>query len=224
MTPMPTARSLAAAVLVFLAACSRSGTLYGDILVQTPSGSLDRAARITVLAVPATEAFEREWASAVAAFQFEVGPARQAQKAATTSAEEVRLAWDKSLAARGSGRTCASRRVRLSWMSTQNRQAWSQVLAAEDRLFKVKRRVWEIARKHDLLAVALLDRHTAQRVLTDEKGHYVLAGVPGGKGYLYARFPAGERTLVWFHAVEMRGRPQQVDLTEANIGGWPFVP
>jgi hypothetical protein len=70
----------------------------------------------------------------------------------------------------------------------------------------------------------LLDRYTAQRVLTDENGHYVLAGVPRGKGYLYARFPVGERTLVWFRPVEVRGRPQQVNLTEANIGGWPFVP
>jgi hypothetical protein len=217
-------RSLAVAALVFLAACSRSGTLYGDIFVQTRSGTVDRAARINVLAISATEAFEREWASAVAAFQVEIAPARQAQKSATDSAQEVRLAWDKSLAARGPGRTGASRRVRLSWMSTQDRQAWSQVLAAEDRLFKVKRRAWEIARKHDLLALALLERHTAQRVLTDENGHYVLAGVPDGKGYLYARFPLGERTLVWFRTVEVRRRPQQVDLTEANIGGWPFVP
>jgi hypothetical protein len=218
------ARSLAVAALVFLAACSRSGTLYGDIFAQTRSGTVERAARINVLAIPATEAFEREWASVVAAFRVEVGPARQAQQAATDSVQEVKLAWDKSLTARGSGRTGASRRVRLSWMSTQDRQAWSQVLAAEDRLFKVKRRVWEIARKHDLLALALLDRHTAQRVLTDENGHFVLASVPGGKGYLYARFPVGERTLVWFRAVEVRRRPQQVDLTEANIGGWPFVP
>jgi len=217
-------RSLAVAALVFLAACSRSGTLYGDIFVQTRSGTVDRAARINVLAIPATEAFEREWASTVAAFRVEVGPARQAQKAATDSAEEVRLAWDKSLAARGAGRTGTSRRIRLSWMSTQDRQLWNQMLAAQDRLFKVKGRVWEIARKHDLLAVALLDRYTAQRVLTDENGHYILAGVPGGKGYLYARFPVGERTLVWFRAVEVRGRPQQVDLTEANVDGWPFVP
>jgi len=217
-------RSLAAAALVFLAACSRSGTLYGDILVQTRSGTVDRAPRINVLAIPATEVFEREWAAAVAAFLAEVGPARRAQKAATDAAQEVRLAWDKSLAARGSGRGGTSRRIRLSWMSTQDRQVWSQVLAAEDRVFKAKGRVWEIARKHDLLAVALLDKYTAQRVLTDENGHYVLAGVPGGKGYLYARFPIGERTLVWFRPVEVRGRPQQVDLTEANAGGWPFVP
>jgi hypothetical protein len=91
-------------------------------------------------------------------------------------------------------------------------------------VFKAKRQVWEIARKHDLLAVALLDRYAAQRVLTDENGHYVHGGVPRGKGYLYARFPVGERTLVWFRAVEVRGRPQQVDLTEASIGAWPFVP
>ncbi|HSD50019.1 MAG TPA: hypothetical protein VLG48_01330, partial [Candidatus Methylomirabilis sp.] len=125
-------RSLAAATLMILAACSRPGTLYGDIFLQPHPGTVDRAARINVIAIPATEAFEREWASVVAAFQVEIGPVRQAQKAASDSAQEVRLAWDRSLAARGSGRTGTGRRIRLSWMSTQDRQGWNQVLAAED--------------------------------------------------------------------------------------------
>jgi len=185
---------------------------------------VSRAARINVLAVPATETFERDWAAAVAAFQVEVGPARQARKAAADSAEEARLVWDRSLAARGTARTGTSRRTRLSRMSTQDRHVWNQVLAAEDRLFKAKSRVWNIARRHDLQAMSLLDKHAVQRVLTDESGHFVLATLPAGKAYLHARFTVGERTLVWFRPVEVRGRPRQVDLTEANIGGWPFVP
>lgn len=218
------ARDLVAVTVLVLAACSRPGTLYGDIFVQARSGKVDRAARIKVLAVPATEGFDRDWASAVAAFQVEVGPVRQTRKAAADSVEEARLAWDKSLAARGTARMGASRRIKLSWLSTQDRQQWHQMLAAEDRLFKAKNRVWDIARRHDVQAMSLLDKHAAQRVLTDENGHYVLAGLPAGKAYLYARFTVGEKTLVWFRPVEVRGRPQQVDLTEANTGGWPFVP
>jgi hypothetical protein len=61
-------------------------------------------------------------------------------------------------------------------------------------------------------------------VLTDERGHYVLAGLPTGKAYLFARFTVGSRTLVWFRPVQVRSGVQQVDLTEANSGGWPFVP
>jgi hypothetical protein len=109
-------------------------------------------------------------------------------------------------------------------MSSQDHHLWNQMLAAEDRLFKAKRRVGEIARKHDLQGASLLNRHMAQRVLTDENGHYILAGVPAGKGYVYARFTVGDRTLVWFHPVDVRSRPQQIDLTAATIGGWPFVP
>ncbi len=218
------ASGLVAVTVLILTACSRSGTLYGDIFVQTRSGNVDRAARINVRGVPATQDFERDWASAVTAFQVEAGPARQAWKAAADSAEEARLAWDKSLAARGRPRPSASRRIRPSRMSTQDRHLWNQMIAAEDRLFKAKSRVWEIARWHEALAVALLDKYTAQRVLTDENGHYVLAGLPAGKGYVYSRFTVGDRTLVWFRSVEVRGRPQQVDLSEANIGGWPFVP
>jgi len=218
------ARSVWAVTLLILAACSRSGTVYGDVFIPTRSGEVQRAARINVLAVPATEGFEREWAGVVAAFQEEVEPARQAQKLAADSAEAARLAWDKSLAGRGKARTAASRRIRLSWMSPQDRHLWNQMLAAEDRVFKAKSRVGEIARKHDAQATSLLDRRMAQRVLTDENGHYILAGVPAGKGYVYARFTVGDRTLVWFRPVDVGSRPQQVDLTAANSGGWPFIP
>jgi hypothetical protein len=217
------AGGLVAVAVLGLAACSRSGTVYGDIVVQTRPGKVDRAARINVLGVPATQGFERDWASAVAAFQVEIGPARQAWKAAADSAEEARLAWDKSLAARGGARPGTSRRSRRG-MSAQERHLWNQMRAAEDRVFKAKSRMWETARRHDALAVALLQKHTEQRVLTDENGHYVLAGLPAGKGYVYARFTVGDRTLVWFRSVEVRGRPRQVDLSEANVGDWPFVP
>jgi hypothetical protein len=213
-----------AVTLLILAACSRSGTLYGDVFIPTRSGEVQRVARINVLAVPDTQGFEREWAGVVAAFQEEVEPARQAQKLVADSAEAAKLAWDKSLAGRKRGRTAGSRRTRPSQLSTQDRNLWDQMLAAEDRLFKAKSRVGEIAHKHDAQARSLLDRHMAQRVLTDENGHYILAGVPAGKGYVYARVTVGDRTLVWFRPVEVHSLPQQVDLTAANSGGWPFIP
>src|SRR5574341_293032 len=194
------AKAVCAVTFLILAACSRSGTVYGDVFIPAHSGEVQRAARINVLAVPATEGFEREWSGVLAVFQEEVEPARQAQKVAADSAEAAKLAWDKSLAGRAKVRT------------------------AENRLFKAKSRVKEIARKHDAQATSLLDRHMAQRVLTDENGHYILAGVPAGKAYVYARFTVGDRTLVWFRPVHVRSRPQQVDLTAANSGGWPFVP
>ena len=96
--------------------------------------------------------------------------------------------------------------------------------AAEEHLFEAKKRVWEVAVRHGVLAEALLDKHKAQQVQTDASGHYVLAGLPAGKIYLHARFVVGNQTFTWFRPVEVRRGAQQVDLTQANSSGWPFVP
>ena len=214
-------RSLVVATVLVLGACSRTGTLYGDVSAQARPGEATRANRINVRAVLFTETFEKDWAAAVAAFQVEVAPARRSRKAAADSADEARLAWDQALAVRRSG---ASRRSNLPRTSARGQMLWDQMLAANRLLGKAKSRVWEIARKHDVQAEALLERHSTERVLTDENGHYVLAGLPTGKVYLYARFTVGEEIWIWFRLFEVRTGAQRVDLTEVNRGGWPFVP
>jgi hypothetical protein len=214
-------RSLVVATVLVLGACSRTGTLYGDVSAQARPGEATRANRINVRAVVPTEAFENDWAMAVAKFRVEVAPARQSRKAAADSAEEARLAWDQALAVRGSG---ANRRSNLPRTSARGRLLWEQMLGADRLSVKAKSRVWEITRKHDAQAEALLDRHTTDRVLTDENGHYVLAGLPTGKVYLYARVTVGAQAWIWFRPFEVRTGAQRVDLTDANRGGWPFVP
>lgn len=209
------------ATVLVLGACSRTGTLYGEVSAQARPGEATRANRINVRAVLPTEAFENDWAMAVAKFRVEVAPARQSRKAAADSAEEARLAWDQALAVRGSG---ANRRSNLPRTSARGRLLWEQMLGADRLSVKAKSRVWEITRKHDAQAEALLDRHTTDRVLTDENGHYVLAGLPTGKVYLYARVTVGAQTWIWFRPFEVRTGAQRVDLTDANRGGWPFVP
>ncbi len=51
-----------------------------------------------------------------------------------------------------------------------------------------------------------------------------MGGLPAGATYLYARVTAGERTVVWLLRVQVRAGVQQVNLTEANSGHWPFGP
>jgi hypothetical protein len=228
MTPCRASAPLTAGLFLLasaLAACSRSGTLSGDIFVQTPPEEVvSRAARISVRAIPSTEAFERDWTAALAAFQAEVEPARKAQQAAAASLEEARLAWDRNLAAGRMAGTGASRRHRGPRTSARDRQLWEQLRAAERVLFQAKLRVWEVAHNHDGQADTLLAKHTAQRVQTDADGHYVLVGLPTGKAILYTRVPMRDQMLVWFVPVLVRSGMQRVDLTEANRGGWPFVP
>jgi len=218
------AKGLVMAGVLVLAACSRSGAIFGDIFVQTPSGDVKRAARIEVRAVPSIRAFESEWATAIAAFQAELDPALHAQKAAASSAEDAKLEWDKALAARGAALSRASRRDRSRGPSPRVQELWRQMRAAENVLFQAKKRVWEVAVKHGVLGESLLDKHKAQQVQTDADGHYVLPGLPAGKVYLYARFVVGSQTFTWFRPVQVRRGAQQVDLIQANSGGWPFVP
>jgi hypothetical protein len=210
--------------VLLLAACSRSGTIFGDIFVQTPAGDLKRAARLEVRAVPSTRAFESEWATAIAAYQAELDPALQAQKAAASSAEDAKLEWDKALAARGAALSRAGRRNWSRGSSPRVQELWRQMRAAENALFQAKKRVWEIAARHGVLGESLLDRHKAQQVQTDADGHYVLPGLPAGKVHVYAQFVVGSQTFTWFRPVQVRRGALRVDLTQANSGGWPFVP
>ncbi len=213
-----------AAILLTLAGCSRSGTLIGDVIVQSPPAGANPVARISVSAIRPTQAFEHDWAAALAAFQAEAEPARKAQQAAAASVGEARLAWDRALAAGRTASAGASRQHRGPRISVRERQLWDQLRAAEHILFQAKRRVWEVARKYDGQVDSLIAKDTLQREQTDANGHYVLAGLPVGKAILYVRVPVRDQILVWFLPVLVRSGAQVLDLTEANRGGWPFVP
>jgi hypothetical protein len=208
-----TVRSLAVVLMLLLSACSQSGSLFGDMIIHVSPGVESRPGRLSVRAILPTEAFTQDWATALAAFHAEVAPARQVEEAAMKALEEARWEWDQAVAA-PRGRHKFARTTAREW----------DLRAAEHRLVQARRRVWEVARTHDLQAVTVLDRHTAQLVQTDGTGHYVMAGLPGGPAYLYARVSIGGRSWIWFCPVRVRTGVQRVDLTDANSGGWPFVP
>jgi PAS domain-containing protein len=221
-----TAGGLVLAVLLAFAGCSRSGALSGDVVVRNASGDVSRGARISVYLVLPSETFEREWAEAAAAFRQEVAPAAEAQQAAERRSEEARLAWDRALAARGKA---GARRGRWTLALRESAAAgsqerWRTVRATEGLVFQARKRVWDIVRKHEEQAQALVEKHAAQRVQTDETGRYVLVKVPAGKAYVYARLREKREDFVWFAPVEIRAGTQQADLTQDNQRRWPFVP
>ncbi len=209
---MPKVRGLLLALL-FLPSCSQSGSLLGDVIILVAPGHESRPARLSVQAIAATEAFSRDWAAALAAFQSDVKQGRQEQEAATKALEEARWTWDQAVAG-------PRNREKSARVAVRERE----LRAAENRLAQTKRRVWEVARTHDLHALTVLNLHTRQAVQTDGAGHYVLAGLPAGPVYLYARATMSGRTWIWFCPVRVRVGVQRVDLTDANSGNWPFVP
>lgn len=211
------ARGALTAMLLLCAACSRSGSLSGEVVVQVPSGKENPAARLSIRAVPATTAFEQDWAAALTAFQAELESARRAEREAAAATDQAKLAWDRALAAPHSRR-------RDPRAAARERDLWRQVVAAQQRMSAARRREAEVVHRHDLRAVALLERHTAQEVRTDGTGHYVMGGLPAGATYLYARVTAGARTVIWMHRVQVRAGVQRVNLTEENSGHWPFAP
>ena len=208
-------------ILFVLSGCSRPGGLSGDVAVRTASGEVIRGSRIYVRLIPSTEAFERDWAQAIAVFRQDVAPAVEEQKVANHKAEEARLAWDQALTA-GSKAGAKGRRFRSS---APAQRLWRDVRATESAAFQAKKRVWEIIGKHEEQAETLLDAHATQRVQTDQTGHYALVKIPAGKVYIYARFRERNTTFTWLVPIQVKSGIQSQDLTQDNQGtAWPFVP
>jgi hypothetical protein len=220
------AGGLVLAAVLALSGCSRSGTLSGDVTVRNSSGDVTRGARNSVFLVLPSDAFEREWADAVAAFRTEVAPAAAAQKAAAHQAEEARLAWDRALAASGkSGARRGQWTLALRDASTAgSQQHWRNVRGTEAVAFQARKRVWEIVRRHEEQAHALIEKHATQRVQTDETGHYVIVKVPTGKAYVYAHLRDKTADSVWFLPIQVETGTQRADLTQDNQRNWSFVP
>ncbi len=219
-------KGLVLAALLILAGCTRTGALSGDVIVRNAVGDVSRGTRISVYLIVPSEAFERDWADAVAAFRRDVAPALDAQKGAERQSEEARLAWDRALASRGKAGAQRGR-----WTLTLRESAaagsqerWRNVRATEGIVFQARKRVWDIVRAHEERAHALVEKHAAQRVQTDEAGHYVLVKVPTGKTYVYARLREKREDFVWFLPFEIETGTQRADLTQENQRRWPFVP
>jgi hypothetical protein len=191
-------------------------------MVQTDSGKIHRAAHLAVMAIPATEEFERAWGAALAVYQEEVAAPLRAQQAAVEALDVARLEWTKALASWPATGTRRTRRTPDMQSRAQHRDLWSQVRAAEDRLAAARTKVTAVARKHDRPGVELLERHATRRVEADANGQYVLAGLPVGRVYVYARLPLERHTVVWFRPISVEVGIGRLDLTEANSGGWPF--
>jgi hypothetical protein len=221
-----TAAAVLLATALALSGCSRTGALSGDVAVRIASGEVTRGARMSVYLIVPSEAFEREWAEVIAAFRQEVAPAVEVQKGTEHRAEEARLKWDRAVAARGKDGTRRGQwTLALRDSNVAGSQGlWRNVRATEGVAFQAKKRVWEIVRKHEGQADAVLTKHATERVQTDETGHYVIVKVPAGKVYLYARLLEKKEDFVWFVPIEVQTGTQRADLTGDNQRNWPIVP
>jgi hypothetical protein len=204
------------ALLLAVPACSRVGDVAGEVAVPF-EGRENPAARLRVRAIPATAAFERDWAAAQADFQRERAPFRRVVQDAEEGLGRARLAWDRAVA------TPRARR-RDPRGGDQERLLFRGLREAEQRLREARRREAAVMATLDRAGAALLERHAAQEVLTDAAGRYLVVGLPLGTVYVNARLVVRDRTLIWFLPVQVRAGLQQVDLTEENVGGWPYAP
>lgn len=203
-------------ILLVCVSCARTGTVSGTVTVPVRSGRENPAARLRVRAIPATAAFERDWETVLADFHRELEPVRRTSQEVAAALGQARLAWDRAVATRRDGHWSPQ-------AGGQERVLWRELIEAERRLHQARRREEEVIHRHDLLGVAVLDRHATQEVLTDASGEFLVAGLPTGTAYLYTRLVVEGRDLVWFRPVRVRAGVQRMDLTEATLGDWPFV-
>jgi hypothetical protein len=203
--------------LLVCASCARTGSVSGTVTVPVRTGRENPAARLRVRAIPATAAFAHDWETALADFQRELEPVRRTSQEVAAALGQARLAWDRAVATRRGGHWSPQ-------AGGQERVLWRELIEAERRLHQAHGREEEVIRRHDLLGVAVLDRHTTQEVLTDASGEFLVAGLPTGTAYLYTRLVVEGRALVWLRPVRVRAGVQRMDLTEATLGDWPFVP
>ncbi len=209
--------------LLLLGGCARSASLDGEVRLERGSGGAGPAPGITVRLVPESEPFRSEWQAAVAAFQAAAAPLVEQQRAADRLAEQARRAWDRAVATPGTSGVGLSQWNRSAAGRRWERELWGEVRRTSLLAAAARQRVQAVAARHAAAAESLLLRHATHETVSDETGQYILAQVPPGKAYVYARLQLPEREFIWFRIVEIGSGRHRLDLSERSAGGWPFA-
>ncbi len=210
-------------VLLFLVACSPTGTVTGRISIE--SGPIQQgAAGARVFVIPAGEAFEREWQPTVDGYREVVRPALERQRAAERAAEQARRTWDRAMATPAVSGISLSQWNRSAAGRQWERQLWTRVQRTAIAAYEARQQALQVLSRQSERAQALLQRYAIREVTSGEEGQYLITELRPGKAYLFARLKLPDRDVIWFRLVELTGGRQQVDLTERDAGGWPFAP
>ena len=209
--------------LLLLSGCSRSASLSGEIRLRMAGGETGPPPRTAVLVVRSTPEFDRAWADHVAAFQAGAAPLRAAVEKAGQASAEARKTWDRAVAS-GAMARASSRPQTLPGSRGWEHPLWQGVREADGRLLQAKRKLRDVCLDYGWQAEALLEAHAAERVATDQAGHFVIAGIAPGPALLYAHSRLQDRDVVWLVPLTLKGELRQMVLTEETPNGWPFRP
>jgi hypothetical protein len=207
-------------LLVLLAACSRTGTLSGQIAAGTPGS---QGVRAVIWVIPVGETFDREWQPTLEAFQEAVRPALERQRAAERGAEQARRTWDRAVAVQGASGVGLSQWNKSTAGRRAERGLWADVQRTAVAAFEAQQRVRKIHTRQSEQAEAMLKRYASHEVLSDADGRYVITQLRPGRAFLYARLRLADRDITWFRPIEVQAGMQQLDLPESSAGGWPFA-
>jgi hypothetical protein len=206
-------------LLATLSACSRSTDLSGDVFVTMRSGDVKRGADVEVALIPATPAFESDWASSLAKFQKDYADAQTTYKAWQAEEERARQQSDAS----GKRLSAASLSGSFSQRLDEYSRASDKWINATTETRGAATALAEVVRRHGGLAMAVIAKHKDRIARTDVNGHYAMRGIRRGKYYLFARQEVFENRPHWFVPVELNAGDMKTDLSGSN-SGWPFDP
>jgi hypothetical protein len=209
---------------LLVAACGRTASVGGQVQVEGTPAPGKEMPRATVWLIPASDIFEGEWRSFVAALREALQPALERQRAAEHVAAQARRTWDRAVAVQGASGVGLSQWNRSTAGRHAERQLWSQVQRTSVAAFEARQRVLQTLARQSDQARDMLRRYASQEVVSNADGGYIVTKVRPGKAYLYASLRLPDRELTWFRLIEVRPGMQQVDLAERQVGGWPFAP
>jgi hypothetical protein len=218
-----------ALALLLVTACGRSTThLEGCVGTGTPAEQIVTG---TVMFVPASPEFDRQWNDIVQSFQKDYRAARAAHEAAvrtyrgTQAAERSARAEDQRIMKSAPSERLTVRRDRQTGARIYSNQAppgesyaaAQARAAASARIAAAEREMGAAISAHTNMAVELIKRNQTSAVRTDYKGCYAAKDAPRGKVYAFANL--GDR--YWFREAALGKGQGRIDFS-ANESAWPF--
>lgn len=221
--------SLLALAVTVLAACARSTTLSGCIVIETPAGESRPAAGTVVMIVAGSEAFEREWQAVERAFRADYQRARatydevRARYRAARSAEQhastaYALALKVPPFQRYTVHEDETSGVRLWTNQDPPPAVWAAARAKSDgsqALADAAGRLNALIDLHLGRVVHMVTTGHTRLILADAGGCYSTR-VAVGRVYVFAN----HADRYWFRQLDARPVPARVDFSPANAG-WP---
>ncbi len=203
-----------------LTACSRQGTLSGDVFVTMKSGDVKRAADVEVALGVRTDQFEADWRKAEEDFRRDFERIKRSLEKAEADLEKAFPGWRSRM-----NRMAQSQTGETETKGLVENLVYTFDIRAHPSYLELQRLTTEgsgVIRAHKERLEKLVLGNLAKRTRTDVNGHYTFTEVARGRYYLLARHQVLDNRLCWYVPVSLESSSQAVNLSNSSAG-CPFA-